>query len=635
MSKIKFKLGLRGKSILIAFISSFILFSFFLFYAIPAMEKQAVSLLKKTSQQHLQTLSIGVVGPLLKRQYAALYELLDSQQAENSGWKNLTLVTEEGLMVYPLIAEKSELSQGEVFIETDVVFLDEKLGKLSLISNISNELEELRLQLYRNILAVLFTLFFLLIIILFFIEKKITSPLAKLNLAFMQLARQNYSYELPEYTNDEVGEVIAGFKTMRDKMHSHKTEMNGLYESEKLMTEKLRLLVKDVEAERHNAEKANEAKSQFLSSMSHELRTPMNAILGFGQLLDMNDEENLTLEQREGIKEILNAGNHLLNLINEVLDLSKIESGELKISMESVNFSTVLNECFALINPLAEQGQISIFNSISPKLDYYLRADNVRLKQVLLNLLSNAIKYNRQQGNVTLTAKKTNDKRLRILITDTGQGLSSDQQQKLFQPFERLDSEFSTVEGTGIGLVISKRLVELMGGVIGVISTPGLGSTFWIELDLIEEITVLPDETTLIETPSLNTLPDQNALILYVEDNPANLKVIEQLIKKRTNINLISAPSPLLALDIAQAHRPDLILLDINLPEMDGYELLSRLRTYEHLKNIPAVAISANATRKDVKKGLDAGFIDYLTKPIDVKQFYKMIDLLIGKGDSQ
>ncbi|MCK5122439.1 MAG: response regulator, partial [Methylococcales bacterium] len=147
--------------------------------------------------------------------------------------------------------------------------------------------------------------------------------------------------------------------------------------------------------------------------------------------------------------------------------------------------------------------------------------------------------------------------------------------------------------------------------------------------------TVLPDETTLIETPSLNTLPDQNALVFYVEDNPANLKVVEQLIKKRTNINLISAPSPLLALDIAQAHRPDLILLDINLPEMDGYELLSRLRTYEHLKNIPAVAISANATRKDVKKGLDAGFIDYLTKPIDVKQFYKMIDLLIGKGDSQ
>ena len=361
----------------------------------------------------------------------------------------------------------------------------------------------------------------------------------------------------------------------------------------------------------------------------------MNAILGFGQLLDMNDEENLTLEQSDSIKEILNAGNHLLNLINEVLDLSKIESGELNISMESVKFSTLLDECFALINPLAEQGHISIFNSISPKLDYYLRADNVRLKQVLLNLLSNAIKYNRQQGNVTLTAKKTDDKRLRILITDTGQGLSADQQQKLFQPFERLDSEFSTVEGTGIGLVISKRLVELMGGAIGVISTPGLGSTFWIELDLIEEITVLPDETTLIETPSLNTLPDQNALVFYVEDNPANLKVVEQLIKKRTNINLISAPSPLLALDIAQAHRPDLILLDINLPEMDGYELLSRLRTYEHLKNIPAVAISANATRKDVKKGLDAGFIDYLTKPIDVKQFYKMIDLLIGKGDSQ
>ncbi|NOQ34755.1 MAG: PAS domain S-box protein [Methylococcaceae bacterium] len=420
--------------------------------------------------------------------------------------------------------------------------------------------------------------------------------------------------------------TITVVKNKNDEITHHVATMMDITER--------KLAEEDMKTAKLNAIQANKAKSDFLANMSHELRTPMTAILGFGQLLEIDDQENLTQEQKEFIQEILKAGNHLLSLINEVLDLSAIEAGKLKVSMETIKFSTLLNECIALSIPSAEQQQISIFNSMNSKLEYYLYADNIRLKQVLLNLLSNAIKYNRKQGNITLTAKQVDNERLRILVTDTGEGLTEDQQQKLFQAFERLNAEWNGVQGTGIGLVISKQLIELMGGEIGVTSTLGIGSTFWIELKLSEQAKKpLSNETTLIELADLNALPSDNVLILYIEDNPAILKVVEQLINRRDYIELISASSPSSGLDLAQLHQPDLILLDINLPEMDGYELLRRLRTYEHLKNVPAVAISANASSSDIKKGLDAGFIDYLTKPINVTKFYKIIDRLLNKND--
>ncbi len=626
MSRINFSFGLRGKSVFIAFISSFIIIAFFLLYAIPEQEKQAVASLKKASERHLKTLAIVVTSPLLKRQYAYLHEILDAEKDANKHWKSLKLITGEGLMVYPLIAEGIATGENEIAIETDIIFLDQKLGTLSLISNIADELKILRLQIYKNILAILILLLIQLIIILLFIDNKITSPLAKLNHAFNQLSQKEFNYALPEYRKDEVGEVINGFKVMREKIFNHQAEMNDLLEVEKKMTQELRGLMKEVEAARSKAEKASEAKSQFLSSMSHELRTPMNAILGFAQLLEMNDEHNLSAEQLENIEEIMKAGKHLLNLINEVLDLSKIEAGELNISMESIQFSRIIKECIVLISPLAAQNQISIFNNIDPNMDYYLHADHIRIKQVLLNLLSNAVKYNRKQGNITITTEEIGNDRLKVFIRDTGHGLTEEQQQKLFQPFERLDSEFSEIEGAGIGLVICKRLIELMGGEIGLNSAPNIGSTFWIELAVSKQTA----QQTVIETPNFKNIPADKAVLLYVEDNPANLKVIEQLVNKLDFVTLITAPTPHLGLELAQAHQPDLILLDINLPEMDGYELLRRLRTFDYLKETPIVAISANATSKDINKGLDAGFIDYLTKPIDIAQFYKMINRFIS-----
>lgn len=634
MTNIEFKPGLRAKSILLALLSATILLAFFIFHIIPSHEKQAADSLKKSSERHLLTLSAAVVNPLLKRQYAELYELLDAQKVENPSWLYLELVAENGSAIYPLSREKPELAQDQISIQTPIKLLNENLGTLYLIVNIQSELNELRLHQYKSIFAVLFVLLFLLLIIVLFIEKKITSPLAQLNQAFKQLANQNYDFTLPPYRSDEVGEVIFGFQQMRSKMQQHQSRLNALLKSEKSMTLELRALMKQAESARYSAEQANEAKSQFLSSMSHELRTPMNAIIGFTELLAMNDEQNLTPSQTDYLHEILQAGNHLLALINEVLDLSKIEAGELKVSMEGVDLNQTVDECIKLIAPLAESKNIHIINKIDQSFSYLLFADNIRFKQILLNLLSNAVKYNPQYGSITLAVQATSDSRVKILVSDTGKGLSETQQQKLFQAFERIDAEFSGIQGTGIGLVISKRLIELMNGEIGVSSIPNIGSTFWLELNFTATVEFAPKPNSAITNARLassdtNAQPD--ALVLYVEDNPANLKFVEELIRKRGNTDIITAPTPLLGLELANAHRPDLILLDINLPGMDGFELLARLRTHEHLKTAPIVAISANATSKDVQKGLQAGFLDYLTKPIDIALFYKMLDRTLSR----
>lgn len=376
---------------------------------------------------------------------------------------------------------------------------------------------------------------------------------------------------------------------------------------------------------REAADRANQAKSEFLSSMSHELRTPMHAILGFGQLMEY--DETLPEEHKDSVKEILKAGHHLLQMINEVLDLAKVESGRIDLSIESVGLDSLLIECVSLVEPQAKNRNISI--KISEMIGMAVKADRTRLKQVILNLLSNAVKYNRDNGSIHIAASSQAGQgdRLQIKVSDTGRGISEERINELFQPFNRLGAEQSEIEGTGIGLTITRRLIELMKGKIYVSSKLGIGSVFTIDLprDVIEsQDSVLTGSATSQSSFDKNNISTENT-VLYIEDNPANIKLVKQILKQVTDIHLITAHTPDLGIELAFANRPSLILLDINMPGMDGYQLLKIFKTETSLKEIPVVALTANAMPRDIERGLSSGFIEYLTKPFDIVKFLAAI----------
>jgi PAS domain S-box-containing protein len=371
------------------------------------------------------------------------------------------------------------------------------------------------------------------------------------------------------------------------------------------------------------AERANRAKSEFLSSMSHELRTPMNAIIGFAQMLEY--DEQLNADQLDNVQEILKGGRHLLELINEVLDLAKIESGRVELSMEAVGLAGVSEDCRQLIQPLAVQRGIALRFEVAA--DAAVRADRVRLKQVLLNLLSNAVKYNRTDGSIRFGVRPAAAQRLRIEVEDSGAGIPAARIEEIFQPFNRLDAEYSEIEGTGIGLTITRRLVEMMGGTVGVDSTEGIGSTFWIELPAATPAAPAQAAAAPDEPPG----PDAAVhLVLSIDDNPVNLKLIAQILGMRKHIRLITAHTPELGIELALAHRPELILLDINMPGMNGYQLLEVLKADPALKATPVVAVTANAMPHDVERGMAAGFAAYLTKPLAIDSFLRTIDEQLG-----
>ncbi len=380
------------------------------------------------------------------------------------------------------------------------------------------------------------------------------------------------------------------------------------------------------------AEKANLAKSDFLSSMSHELRSPLNAILGFAQLME-SDTPAPSPAQSESILQILNAGWYLLELINEILDLATIESGKLSMSLEPVSLTELLVECHSMIEPLAQRRGIRMS---LPRTDahYCVNADRTRIKQVLINLLSNAIKYNRIGGSVVVDCTaNTASGRVRITVTDTGAGLPPEKLAQLFQPFNRLGQEVNGEEGTGIGLVVSKRLVELMDGVIGVESTIGMGSVFWVEF-LSTAPLALPAVVDTVATAesAAATLAGLRTL-LYVEDNPANLQLVERLIGRRNDLRMLTATDGNRGVELARTCLPDVILMDINLPGISGIEALRILRQDKTTAHIPIVAVSANAMPRDIQKGLEAGFFRYLTKPIKVTDFMDTLNLALASTE--
>jgi PAS domain S-box-containing protein len=417
-------------------------------------------------------------------------------------------------------------------------------------------------------------------------------------------------------------------------------KLQGVFAAARDITERKRLdqvlQEKNVELESSKsvAEKANLAKSEFLSSMSHELRSPLNAILGFAQLME-SDSPSPAPAQKEGIAQILKAGWHLLKLINEILDLAKVESGQVPMSQEPVSLPEVILECQGIVETQAEQHDLKM-NFPQLNIPYFVHADRTRLKQVLINLLSNAIKYNSKQGMVEVKCFEKTPGRIRVSIRDTGAGLSPEQLAQLFQPFNRLGQEVGGEEGTGIGLVVAKRLVELMGGVIGVESTVGVGSVFWFELASVAKphLSIEGGETAVLKQPHVPRKAQPHT-VLYVEDNPANLILVEQIIARHPDIHLLTAVNGKSGIEIARSNKPDAILMDINLPDINGFEALKILREDPLTMHIPVIAISANAMQLDIDRGQMAGFFSYLTKPIKVNEFMEALDVALEFAGKQ
>ena len=372
---------------------------------------------------------------------------------------------------------------------------------------------------------------------------------------------------------------------------------------------------------------ANQAKSEFLSRMSHELRTPLNAILGFGQVLERGP---LDEDQAQSVQQVLKGGRHLLSLIDEVLDVARIDSGNLAISIEAVQVGDIVQETIDLIRPLAERRGITL-EDLVPAGGEYVRADRQRLKQVLLNLASNGVKYNRDGGSVTFSCAKVSERELEVSVADTGPGIAPQYLDRVFAPFDRLGVEASTVEGTGIGLALSKRLVELMGGTIHVETELGEGSVFSIVLSLGESPLAPLDRAAEAVPPPPARGPGRPATLLYIEDNLSNLKLVERVLVDRP-VKLLAAMQGRLGLDLAAEHRPDLILLDLHLPGMAGEDVLVRLREDHRTAAIPVVVLSADATPGRIERLLAAGAEAFLTKPLDVGTFLRLIDELLERG---
>jgi PAS domain S-box-containing protein len=444
------------------------------------------------------------------------------------------------------------------------------------------------------------------------------------------------NFELTACTPDGQLTVVSYNATI---FHDRRRRLQGVFASARDITER-KHFEQTLQEKNHAlagaktlAEKANLAKSDFLTSMSHELRSPLNAILGFAQLME-SASPLPSPAQAAQISQILDAGWHLVKLIDEILDLAVIESGRVSLSKEPVSLAEVMAKCQSMMAPVAQKRGIQM---TFPRFDspFFVRADMTRLKQVVINLLSNAIKYNRERGTVVVDCGVIAPGRVRFSVRDTGQGLPPEKLAQLFQPFNRLGQEASEVTGTGIGLVVTKRLAELMEGVLGVESTPGEGTVFWCEL----AAAVAPPSRMQDGEQETPARPERAAgtpprTLLYVEDNPANMELVTQLIARNPDIQMMTAVNGTLGIELARLTRPTVIMMDINLPDISGIKALKILREHPVTARIPVIALSANAMPSDIAQSMQAGFFRYLTKPINVREFMDTLNAAVELAET-